>query len=125
MLRQFYQWVIVRRPPGTRYLQRYVLKTIKHPTSILIWDCISRNGRSQLKLYETAVHVNGEIYEHLIRESCFKAKCYNIRLIYLCMTMLLVKERVEFADCLGRKIFRYGNWIGQETVRISTPIENV
>ena len=92
----------------------------------MIWDCISRNGRrlSQLKFYETGVHVNGEIYERLLLESCFKPKCYNTRLICLCMTMLLVKERVEFADCFGRKMFRYGNLIGQEAVRISTSIEN-
>ena len=43
----------------------------------------------------------------------FKAKCYNIRLIYLCMTILLVIERGEFPYFFGRKIFRY--WIGQET----------
>ena len=68
MIRQFYQRVIVRRPPGIRYLQRYVLKTVKHPISIMIWGCISRNGRSQLKIYKTGVHVNGEICERLLRE---------------------------------------------------------
>ena len=68
MICQFYQRVIVRRPPGTRYQQRYILKTVKHPISIMIWGCISRNGRSQLKIYETGVHVNGEIYERLLRE---------------------------------------------------------
>ena len=68
MIRQFYQRVIVWRRPGTRYLQRYVLKTVKRPISIMIWGCISRNGRSQLEIYETGVHVNGEIYERLLRE---------------------------------------------------------
>ena len=59
MICQSYERVIVRRPPGTRYLQRYVLKTVKHPISIMIWGCISRNGRSQLKILQTGVHVNG------------------------------------------------------------------
>ena len=45
----------------------------KHSTeprkgSILIWGCISRNGRSQLNINETDVHLNGEIYERLLRE---------------------------------------------------------
>ncbi len=68
MIRQFHNRVIVRRPPHTRYLQRYVLKTVKHPISIMIWGCISRYGRSPLKIYENGVHVNGEIYERLLRE---------------------------------------------------------
>ena len=34
----------------------------------MIWGCISRNGRTQLKIYETGVHVNGGIYERLLRE---------------------------------------------------------
>ena len=34
----------------------------------MIWGCISRNGRSQLKIYETGVHVNGDIFERLLRE---------------------------------------------------------
>ena len=68
MIRQFYQRVIVLRPPGRRYLQGYVMKTVKHPISIMIWGCISRNGRSQLKIYESGVHVTGEIYERLLRE---------------------------------------------------------
>ena len=68
MIRQFSQRVIVRRPPGTRYLQRYVLKTVKHPISIMIWGCISRNGRSQLKIYKNGVHVNGAINERFLRE---------------------------------------------------------
>ena len=33
----------------------------------MIWGCISRNG-SQLKFYETGVHVNGEKFERLLRE---------------------------------------------------------
>ena len=53
MIRQFYQRVIVPRPPGTKYLQRYVLKTVNHPISNMIWGCISRNGCSQLEIYET------------------------------------------------------------------------
>ena len=65
---QFYQRVIVRRPPGTRYLQRYVLKTVKHPISFMICGFISRNDRSQLKMYETGVHVNRERYERLLQE---------------------------------------------------------
>ena len=32
----------------------------------MIWGCISRNGRSQLKTYEKGVQVNGEIYERLL-----------------------------------------------------------
>ena len=34
----------------------------------MIWGCISRNSRSQLKIYETGVHVNGKLYERLLRE---------------------------------------------------------
>ena len=52
MIRQFHNRVIVRRPPHTRYLQRYVLKTVKHPISIMIWGCISRYEHRQLKIYE-------------------------------------------------------------------------
>ena len=68
MKRQFYQRLIVQRPPGTEYLQRYVLKTVKHPISTMIWGCINRNGRRQFKIYETGVHRIGEIYERLLRE---------------------------------------------------------
>ena len=34
----------------------------------MVWGCISRNGRHQLKIYETGVHVNGEIYERFLPE---------------------------------------------------------
>ena len=35
---------------------------------MMIWGCISRNGRSQLKIFETDLHLNGEKYERLLRE---------------------------------------------------------
>ena len=38
MIRQFYQLVIVRRPSGRRYLQRYVLKTVIYISSIFHYD---------------------------------------------------------------------------------------
>ena len=115
MIRQFCQWVIVLRPPCIRYLQRYVLKTVKHPISIMIWSCISRNGRSQLKIYKPGVHVNGEIYERLLRER-LQNEMLNIIAV---VCMILVIGRVEFIDFFERTIFSY--WIGQQTVRISTP----
>ena len=43
----------------------------------------------------------------------FKAKCYNIMLIHLCMTMLLVIERVE----LSFQFFSGGTFSGIGLVR--------
>ena len=34
----------------------------------MIWGYISRNDCSELKIYETGVHVNGKLYERLLRE---------------------------------------------------------
>ena len=49
----------VRRPRGTRFMQKYTIFTIKHPPSQMIWVAISENGVARLFFLPHGTTLNG------------------------------------------------------------------
>ena len=54
----------MRRPSGvSRYLQRFTIKTVKHPASVMVWGCFSGNkGRGALYFLPQNTTMNSERY---------------------------------------------------------------
>ena len=48
IIRQFSSYrPFVRRPPNTRFHPKYILPTVRHPMSLMVWRCMSFNGRGE------------------------------------------------------------------------------
>jgi len=45
-----------RRPPGTRYNERFTQQTMKHPPSVMIWGAISTQGTASLFFLDPGNH---------------------------------------------------------------------
>lgn len=58
----------VRRPPGQRFNNRYVCPTVKHSPAIMVWGCISAEGRGGLSLIPQGKTVNGSMYLDILKE---------------------------------------------------------
>lgn len=57
----------VRRRKGEKYLPECLLRTVKHPTSIMVWGCISGYGIGELTLCEGMM--NGTKYIQMLESS--------------------------------------------------------
>ena len=55
---------LVRRPLGvSRYGSRYIIKTVKHPKSIMVWGAFSGDkGRGGLYFFPKNVTMRGDSY---------------------------------------------------------------
>ena len=58
----------VRRPRGTRFMQKYTISTIKHPPSQMIWDAISENFVAGLFFSAHGTTMNDLRYVKLLEE---------------------------------------------------------
>lgn len=58
----------IRRPPNSRYNKRYVLPTVKHPESVMIWGSITARGRAGLWFLPPKTTMNAKIYLDLLKE---------------------------------------------------------
>jgi len=58
----------VRRPPGTRYNERFTQQTMKHPPSVMIWRAISSQGTAGLFFRDPRTTMNGKKYLELMKE---------------------------------------------------------
>jgi transposase len=64
---QFGSWsTFVRRPKGRRFDSRYTTATIKHPESIMVWGCISSQGRGGLTILKKNERMNSKRYIELL-----------------------------------------------------------
>src|ERR1043165_991857 len=52
----------VRRPIGERLNPKYMIKTVKHPPSVMVWGAITANGRCGLKIFDKGVKVKAAEY---------------------------------------------------------------
>lgn len=48
----------VRRRPNERYLEDCVIRTVKHPPSVMIWSCISAEGPGPIYFVEGTMRSN-------------------------------------------------------------------
>ena len=58
----------IRRPPNSRYKARYVLPTVKHPITIMIWGSITARGRAGLWFLPPKTTMNATRYLDLLTE---------------------------------------------------------
>jgi len=58
----------VRRPPGTRYNDRFTQQTMKHLLSVMIWAAISIQGMASLFFLDPGTTTNGKKYLELMKE---------------------------------------------------------
>ena len=58
----------VRRPPGQSRNPRYSVPTVKHSKSVMIWCCMSSQGRSALTFLPPNTTMNGERYLQVLKE---------------------------------------------------------
>ena len=63
---------LVRRPSGvSRYDTRYIIKTVKHPKSVMVWgDFSGDKGRGGLYFIPKKVTMRGDSYWFLIITCC-------------------------------------------------------
>lgn len=69
MVRQFASYVQhVRRPLGERNSPRYTSPVVKHSPSVMIWGCISANGRGGLWIMPEKQTVTANVYLQVLKE---------------------------------------------------------
>lgn len=63
----------VRRPSGARYKEKFVIPTVKHCPSIMVWASFSAYGRGALVFLEPKERLNAEKYLKILNEKlhCF------------------------------------------------------
>ena len=56
---------LVRRPSGvSRYDSKYIIKTVKHPKSVMVWGVFSGDkGRGGLYFLPQNVHERGQLFK--------------------------------------------------------------
>ena len=75
------------------------------------WGCISRNGRSQLRIFEIDVHLNGERYERLLRQRLQNEMLQHQAAI--CMQVNSPCHRARrFSRCFREENFQLLDWSG-------------
>ncbi len=57
----------VRRSNGSNHFDpRYTAKTVKHPDSVMVWECFSAKGRGGIYLLPKNATMNGERYQEVL-----------------------------------------------------------
>ena len=59
---------MVRRPPGARFDSRYVIPTVKHSSSVMIWGNFSASGLGNLWFLPTNSTMNAARYLGVLQE---------------------------------------------------------
>jgi len=68
----------VRRPPGTRYNERFTQQTMKHPPSVMIWGAISTQGTAGLLYWKKCVPVSWTMQKV---QACMLARFDAVRIL--------------------------------------------
>ena len=58
--------LFVRRPKGQRFREKYTNPTVKHPDSLMVWGCISSQGRGGMTILKKNERVNSKRYIELL-----------------------------------------------------------
>ena len=59
----------VRRPIGTRYVNRYICKTVKFSISVMVWDGIKGDGTKTL--VKCPNHLDSSGYQSVLEQALF------------------------------------------------------
>jgi len=57
----------VRRPTGARYNERFIIPTVKHPESIMLWGCFSGTGRGTLEFLSKGERMTSARYIEILQ----------------------------------------------------------
>ena len=108
----------VRRPPGTRYNERFTQQTMKHPPSVMIWRAISTQGTAGLFFLDPGTTMNGKKYLELMKEKLeLHMAVHNCEIIFMpCHRTKIV------TDFLKTKNIKLLEWPGNSSDL--NPIEN-
>lgn len=69
MIKQFANYSQhVRRPTGKRYNPRFVVPTVKHSPSLMVWGCISAEGCGNLWFMPPSTTINAHAYLSILQE---------------------------------------------------------
>lgn len=58
----------IRRPAGTRFKERYIQATMKHPPSVMVWGGMSAKGTAGLFFLPKGTMMNGAKYLEVLKE---------------------------------------------------------
>ena len=68
-MRQFSSYrPFVRRPPNIRFHPKYILPTVRHTMSLMVWGCMSFNGRRAMHLLEKETTMNSFRYLSVLQD---------------------------------------------------------
>ena len=99
----------VRRPPGKRYDPRYIIPTVKHSNSVMIWGSFSMSGRGNLWFLPANTTMNASNYLQLLKDNL--------------QPMMGVRETTIFmhdgAPCHQAKTVK--NWLESENIEVLGP----
>ena len=99
----------VRRPQGKRYDPRYVLPTVRHSASVMIWGCFSMTGRGSLWFLPPNTTMKAENYLELLKDRL--------------QLMMAIREASIFmhngAPCHQAKSVK--NWLTGESIDVLSP----
>ena len=59
----------VRRPPNKRYNCRYIIPTVKHPETVMVWGAITAHGRAGIWFCPKDTKVNASVYLDILKET--------------------------------------------------------
>jgi hypothetical protein len=69
MISQFYAFTRhVRRPPNSRFRERYIVPTVKNAPKVMVWGAISAKGRSGLWFMPEGTSINGAVYLDVLKQ---------------------------------------------------------
>jgi DNA-binding Lrp family transcriptional regulator len=69
---------IVRLPEGQRYCSRYVVKTVKHAESVMIWGCCSASEVGELWFMAPGEKINATFYQ-IVADCCVQQSMDNLQ----------------------------------------------
>lgn len=99
----------VRRPPGKRYDPRYVIPTVKHSASVMIWGSFSISGRGNLWFLPANTTMTASNYLELLKDRL--------------QTMMEVRQATIFmhdgAPCHQAKTVK--NWLATQNIEVLGP----
>ena len=58
----------IRRPTGQRYNPRFVIPTVKHSSSVMVWGCFSMSGRGSLWFLPKNTTMNADRYREVLED---------------------------------------------------------
>lgn len=103
----------VRRRPGEDCLPECTTATMKHPLSIMVWGCMSRDSVGRLQVLNGTVNADKYIQEVLEPRSCLQPETYLVTGSHLSSSRMVLHATLPRNALHGARRTRWSCWIGQ------------